>query len=890
MNSNGKRIRPPKWMDNLLLWYCDPQFIDEIQGDLYEAFYMRYHEKGLRHARWFYVLDVLRSFSYRTLNKKKRMPGNITLLRSYFTFTLRKARRRKLITFINIAGLSVGLASALLIYLFVTHELSFDRFHEKADRIYRVYCAYSDPGEAVNKFASTPPVFAAAVKQEIEGVEEIVRLYSYNIDALIQNKDQAFNEKNVCRVDDGFFSIFTACFLAGDPATALKELHSVVLSQSAAIRYFGSVEKAIDQFLNIELHGKETWKVTAVVEDFPSNAHFTFNVLLSIDKTQERYYPDNWLSHHPATYVLLREGVDPQDVQNSIRSLTEKTLEPIYERRLGKSYSVHKQAGGLQEYRLQPLARVHLYSADLGEEEGNIVEVYLFGVIGIMLVLIACFNYINLSTARWAWEARGAGIRKVLGATGRQLKSLFLIESMGAMFISAIVALVAAQAVLVWDNSLVHYFIPLRQLTSEAVLFLLMLTVFAGLLSGMIPARLVGRFDPARVLKGQLVKGAKGSRLRQVLVVMQFVGSMGLIMCTLLITRQLNFIYSKSLGFNKENLLVIQNVDKLGNRKSTLKQAVQEEPFVVSASLCYNTLGAPYNNAAFTPVELIEQGRKDLTVGIPVYIADQDYLPTLEVDLIYGHPFPPDLARKNQQIILNREALRSVGWQDRQEKDLIGKMIDVNGLRYELAGIVEDYHFTSLHENLGPMAILSHYYQDYEFLMLRIRPGTHKQAVEKLSIFWKTFAPDVPFAYAFVDTNLAHLYAREQHITRLFESFATLAIFIACLGLLGLTLFSAERRVKEIGVRKVMGASVRNIVFMLSQDTLRLILLAFVLATPLAWYMIDHWLENFAYRVSISASPFLISGGLTFVLALVTISIHAIKAARVNPAHSLRDE
>ena len=362
-------------------------------------------------------------------------------------------------------------------------------------------------------------------------------------------------------------------------------------------------------------------------------------------------------------------------------------------------------------------------------------------------------------------------------------------------------------------------------LTAESVFVIFVLSLIVGVFAGLIPSGLVFKFDSTKVLKGQLAQGSQGGMLRQIFVTLQFTISIGLIICTFAITQQLDYMQTKSLGFDKENILLIKNVDKLGDKAATLKNAAANKHFVVHTSLAYNKLGEPHNSAAFTPVELIDQGRQDLTIGIPVYIGDEDYLETIGVRLLMGHVFSKDLPRENQQIILNKAALREVGWHDRKADDLIGKMIDVNGLRYELAAIVDDYHFRSLHQPIGPMAILSHYYQGYETLMVKIKPGMQQEAIAGMHKLWKQTAPELPFEYEFVDEALNHLYASDQGVSVLFRSFASLAIFIACLGLLGLSIFSAERRTKEIGLRKVLGASVGSIVLLLSQNIVKLILL-----------------------------------------------------------------
>jgi putative ABC transport system permease protein len=814
------------------------------------------------------------------------------VIQNYFKIAWRKLLRQKAFTAINIVGLSVSLCGALLIYMYVSHELSYDRFNEKAGRIYRMYCAYADPGEAVRRFPNTPPVLIPALKQELGEFEAAIRLQGISDfkTVIMKYEDKTFSETGVFQTDSGFFAIFTARFLAGNPATALTRPNSVVLSRSTAAKYFGDATSALGKSIEVAAYVEQTCLVTGVTEDLPANAHFRYNVLMSHDYAAEKYHPDNWLSHSPAAYLLVAENANIPAMETRIRVMTEKVLNPVYVERFGKTYDAHKEAGGLQEYRLQPLTDIHLYSADMQEPgQGNIVYVYLFVGIGIMLVSIASFNYINLSTAQSAREAKAAGVRKLLGARTSQLYKLFITQSMGVVMIAALIAIALTQVLLALDHSFLSRFIPYHAPSIEACFLLIALALVVGLISGLVPAGIVTAFQPVKVLKGQLVQGKKGSRLRQVLVVTQFAVSMGLIICTFLIGNQLAYMQTMSLGFDKEHLMVIRNVDKLGDRGLTLKQALSNETFVTRASLSYNTLGSPHNYAAYTPVELIEQGKRE-AIGIPVFIGDEDYLETLGVRLVMGHPFPPGLASEHQQIILNKEALRAVGWQNRTEEELIGQTIDVNGLKYELAGIAEDYHFTSLRQKIGPMAIFSHYYQEYDALMLRIAPGTYQQAILRMQEHWKALAPEVPFDYSFVDQDLDGLYQAEQNLAALSGSFSGLAIFVACLGLLGLAMFSAERRVKEIGIRKVLGATVHSIVVLLSQDIVRLIALAFLIATPLAWYLMDRWLENFAYQIDISVFTFLAAGGLTFVIAIGTIGFQTIRAALANPAESIRYE
>lgn len=809
------------------------------------------------------------------------------MIQSYLKIAHRKLIRRKAFSLINIIGLAVSLAAALLIFLYVQHELSYDTFNEKADRIYRVLQVGADGEDN-----GSPEPLAPTIKQSIPGIEEAVRVYSqYGEYPIVRTEQEAYNEEHVYITDSGFFQLFTIEVLEGNPATALVLPQSVVLSESTAKKYFGSTMGALNKPLYVTVFGEEKlYRVTAVAEDLPSNSHFHFNVLLSINYSKEECHPTNWLANWPTTYFLLEDGVDYQQVQNQMIALTDTLLNPVYEMRFGKSYQEYKAAGDIQEYHLQPLLDIHLYSAHMAEfyPQGDIRTVYMFATIGLLLLFVAVFNYVNLSTAQSAQHARSTGIRKVFGAGRAQLYSLFLSESVALCLVAGLVGLTLVQILFTVEISWTRQFIP-TGITSISVVAYLFLTILVGLLSGWIPAQMLSAFKPTQVLKGQLAQGTKGARLRNGLVIAQFMVSSGLIISVLLISQQLAYLQNKSLGFDKEHLLLVKNVDKLGDKKQTLKQLVVTNPFTLQASLAYNNLGQPHNHDSFTPVELIEQGQTE-SVGIPRYAADEDYLATVGIELLMGHNFSPNLTKENQQILLNETALRAFGWQDRTESELIGKMIDVNGRRYALAGVIADIHFRSLKEKIGPMAIMSHVYNEYENLMVRIKPGSTAQAIERLRTQWNQVAPQLPFTYTFLDEQLDTLYASEQQMATLFQILTGLTIGVACLGLLGLAMFTAERRTKEIGVRKVLGASVRSIVSLLSKGIIKMVMVSLVLAIPVTWYLMQQWLENYEYRIQISWLIFALAGGSVLLIALLTVSFQTFKVALTNPAEALRDE
>ncbi|MEO0332270.1 MAG: ABC transporter permease, partial [Bacteroidota bacterium] len=547
------------------------------------------------------------------------------MIKNYLKIAYRKLIRQKTFAAINIIGLAISLAVALLIFLYVQHELSYDAFHEKADRIYRtIRVGMNDESHY------TPDPFASVMKQHVPGIEEAVRIWSHVDEApILRTEKKAFNEDHIYIADSGFFSLFTTEMLVGHPVTALTQPRSLVLSEATAQKYFQTAGDAVGKSMYVTVFGEEhQYRVTAVAEDFPANSHFHFNALLSIDYSREEFQLWNWLADWPDTYFLLEEGVDAQQVQERMIALTDTLLNPVYEMRFGKSYESFKANGDIHEYHLQPLQDIRLYSAHMYDNnpQSDIRTVSMFATIGLLLLFIAVFNYVNLATAQSAQQAKSTGIRKVLGAVRSQLYGLFLTESVLICLIAALVGLTICQIVVTSNFSIVRQFLP-TDISLTSVVIMLVLAGVIGLFSGWVPAQLLSSFQPTQVLKGQLVRGTKGSRLRNSLVIAQFAVSSGLIISIILISQQLSYLQNKSLGFNKEHLLVVKHIDKLDEKKHALKQMLSTTSYTANASLAYNVLGQPYNGDAFTPVEFVEQGQTE-AVNIPRYSADRDYLAT----------------------------------------------------------------------------------------------------------------------------------------------------------------------------------------------------------------------------------------------------------------------
>jgi putative ABC transport system permease protein len=779
------------------------------------------------------------------------------------------------------------MATVLLIYLFISREQSYDRFHERGDRIYRVY--QTGNGADAKGAAYVPPVLARTLAEELPEVEAAVRLLDlgHTSRPIIRYRDKSFNEERVFLADSNFARVFTVRFLKGNPATALLSPRSIVFTAETAKKYFGPAEP---MGKTVQIEG-DAFTVTGVVDAFPAESHFRFDVLISMSSSKASR-STWWLDNAYLTYLLLRKDARVDRLQPKIDSITHKHMNPQYQFVMKKTFSQLVKEGRGFQYALQPLAAIHLHSAHIFDftPQGNIAYVYLFAGIGLAILLIACFNYINLTTANAARRAREVGIRKVMGAGTSQLVRLFLTESFLTAGLATLLSFTIVQATVALPFPILNRFLSPDVLRPDVSGIGLGLLLFAGLVSGLAPALYITAYQPVKVLKGQLLTGNKGAGLRNVLVVAQFAVSTGLIMYTLLVQEQLSFMQNRHLGFHKENVIVLNNVDQFGTGRAALKNSLTREAFVASAAYCYNVLGNPYNWYAFTPVG--DQGRPvPKGHSIPRYMGDNDFLETLQIELVMGHDFPPGLPDARRQIMLNREAIRRIGWAGRPEEQVIGKQIDVNGVRYELAAVIEDFNFLSLKDSIGPAAIVSHHPElAFDHLMIRIKPGDAGSMIGTIEKHWKAAAPGVPFSYSFLDEDLNRLYQPERQVAGIFNLFSGLAILIACLGLLGLALFTAERRTREVGIRKVLGATLADLLLLLNEDFVRLVLLASVLACPAAYWAMQQWLRGYAFRVEIGLWLFLLPTAAILVVALLTVSALTWRSARANPVKSLQTE
>jgi putative ABC transport system permease protein len=811
------------------------------------------------------------------------------MLRNDFKLAWRNLLKNRFFSLINILGLATGLACFILITLYVTDELSYDRYNEKASRIYRVN---SDIifGTTELKLAVSSDPMGATLKKDYPQVEEFARLYTSSGSKLIKKGNVFINEGNVGHADSTFFRVFTVPAISGNTNTALNEPNTVVVTKSAALKYFGTTD-VIGKTIETNDNNGTLYKITAVVKDIPTNSHFHFDFIFSMDNVDYNF--GNYLSHNFQTYLLLKEGTDPKEFDKKFPEFTDRYVLPQAKQFMQvNSMEEFRQAGNKLEYHLMPLTDIHLRSDRVAEisVNGNIQYVYIFSAVALFILLIACINFMNLSTARSANRAKEVGIRKVLGTERKTLIRQFLTESTTVALLSLLLAIGIALLALPYFNRISGKEMSWTLMTTTGFLLLLVvLPVVIGLLAGIYPAFYLSAFKPIMVLKGKINAGAKRSTLRSVLVIFQFATSIILIVGTIIVYRQLNYIQNKKIGFNKEQVLLIEGTGALGNNNQAFRNEVMRIAGVKSVA----TGGyLPVSNSSRNDNTFSKEAVMDSKNGfnMQVWRIDENYIPLMGMEMAMGRNFSKEFKTDSSAVIINETTAAILGYDNP-----VGKKIytnDVNdpaqSIEYNIVGVVKNFNFESMKQQIGALCFrLGDAYWETAF---KVDPANMKQLVSQVEKEWTKLAPSYPFSYKFLDESFNNMYRAEQRAGQVALSFSVLAIVIACLGLFGLASFMAEQRTKEIGVRKVLGASMNNIVSMLSRDFLRLVLVSAVFAIPLSWFIMHRWLENFAYRVNISWWVFVLAAILALLIALVTISFQTVKAALTNPVDSLRSE
>ncbi|WP_184550329.1 ABC transporter permease [Mucilaginibacter sp. FT3.2] len=802
------------------------------------------------------------------------------MMKNYIKTAYRSLWKNKGFTAINVLGLSIGLATCLLIIFYVVDELSYDKYNTQADRIYRVTENVKLNGREGSSAATAAPLMDA-LKGNFSQIEKVARLIPTTAlfwspqKFYIKKGTENIQERSIVYSESNIFDVFTLPMVDGTPTNALTEPHTAVISESAAKKYFNKIN-VVGQTLTI--NDTSIYKVTGVIKDIPSQSHFKYDLFLSFSSLPESNV-HGWGFSGIHNYLLLKPGTDIKQLESQITSLDIKnSFDP-------KAWVTN---GNYLKVVLTPLLDIHLKAVNSQSEldkGGNIQYVYIFSVIALFILLIACVNFMNLSTARSSNRAKEVGVRKVLGSARKHLVYQFLTESTLVTFVATIISLFLAVLLLPVFNQMAGKQLAFTQQSMAWLVPSLMVIVLViGFLAGSYPAFFLSAFKPINVLKGKMATGFKGSFLRSFLVVFQFSISIFLIIGTIVIYNQLNYIQNKSLGFDRNQVLVIKNTGVLGKQASILKQELKQLPGVVSATMStYLPTGEDRNVTGLFPDRTIDIKKDVLTEFWPV---DEDYIKAMDIKMANGRNFNKQMATDTAAIIVNEAFVKAYG-----EKHPLDRTVyrDSYGIQpYHIVGVIKDFHFNSLRHKVTPVVLA--YAEDRGAISLKIKTTNVTKLMGQIENKWKELSPNQHMSYSFMDEDYDASYRSEQRVGEIFISFSTLAILIACLGLLGLAAYAAEQRNKEIGIRKVLGASVTTIVSMLSKDFIKLVFIAIAISSPLAWFMMNKWLQDFAYRIDIQWWVLAIAGTTAILIAFLTISFQSVKAAIANPVKSLRSE
>jgi putative ABC transport system permease protein len=807
------------------------------------------------------------------------------MYRSYFKIGWRNLVKNKGLFAINITGLALGIATCLTIMLFVVDELSFDHYNQRADRIIRIILKGKVNGEII-KEAVTPAPVASTLKNEFPDVEEATRIRRFG-SPKITYKNITYRNSELAFVDPDFFQVFTLPFLQGDPKTALSEPHTIVITKAEALKYFGN-EDPINKLLELK-DSEELFKVTGIIDNVPANSHFHFDLFASMEGLVHAK-ENNWMESNYFSYLVLKEGTDIKEFETKLPSIIKKYMGPQIQQ-MGMTFEKFKENGNEIGLFVQPLTDIHLYSdfdnqSDL-EAGGDIKSVYIFAGVAIFMLLIACINFINLSTAGATKRNKEIGVKKVLGSERSQLIYQFLTES----FMSTAVAMILAALLVIFalpvfnqlsgKNLEVSFF-----LNPEVLLALFLLVILITLLAGSYPAFLLSSIKPIAALKNKITTGGQGKSIRSALVVFQFVVSAGLILSILIVNQQMSYIQNKEIGYDRDQLLVLRESYLLGSNERAFRNQLATDTRVESITMSAFVPAGPTDNnmTGVYPGQQHEEVRRTI-----VYNVDRNYISTMGMKLVTGRNFSETPESDSLNVIINETAVKIFGLGANPLGQILTANAGRNGEKRSLTviGVIRDFHFRSLREPIAPLIMLNN---PYGGLIIRTKTKETAELLSSIESKWKAFHVGEPFSYALLDELYNETYQAEQTMGNIMKIFGGLTIFVACLGLFALVTFVAEQRVKEIGIRKVLGANVTEIVALLSKDLIILIVISFVIAFPLGYYVMDKWLQDFAYKIEVQWWVYALAGLTTLVIAFFTMSFKTIKSAVANPVESLRSE
>lgn len=802
------------------------------------------------------------------------------MISNYLKTAYRNFTRYKLFSFINVFGLAIGFAVCIIIVLWLQRELSYDTFHKNANRIYRIEREIFRDNE-YSRWPITSPTYKQALVDDYPDIVNAVRFWRR--EKSVKDYKNYVHQQDMFAVDNSVFKIFSFSLEKGDEQTALKEPMSVVLTSDDALMYFGT-DDVIGKSLSFEWEGKQTdFKVTGILKDVPKNSHMQFDMLISFSSYPEEAFTD-WRSNYLYTYILADQRSPKDELEKELKTFVEKRLQPVYGDLLSQGLVIHE----VLKMHLMPITDIHLNPSPNWEIEagGSLVSVYMFSSIAILILFIACINFMNLSTARAKKRAKEVSLRKTVGAYKIQLIIQFIQESVFLSGLALIVAFILVSIFIpIYNKSLTEELSLFPLLDFKSLLILIGIVLIVGIFAGLYPAFYLTRFEPVIVLKGNQITGKSRPVFRRNMVIIQFVISIALIIGTITIYKQMQFVQTKSLGFNKENVLLIPTrSEQVNEGYNGFRNELVQNSQILSMSVSSDLPGEPfYSNTNFTSNEKLND-----PVLLIILATDYDFVNTYKIELISGKAFTREFsADTTVAIILNESAVKRFGW---TSQEAIGKELKFSGeVTGKIVGVAKDFNFRSLHSEIEPLALLL--YPDYfKSISIRIRPGNIKETINQIEEQWEASFPGETFQFSFLDDRMNQLYESEMKTQNIFIIFSCFSIFVACLGLFGLSVFIATERTKEIGIRKVLGASVSKILLLLLKEFFVWIVIANLAAWPLGYYVINKWLEDFAYRINIGWWVFVLSGAIALVIALFTISYQAIKAALANPVKSLKYE
>jgi putative ABC transport system permease protein len=812
------------------------------------------------------------------------------MIKNYFKIAWRSLLKHKMYTSIKIGGFAIGIAACLLIGLLIQHELSYDKTSND-ERVFRLVGSYEQNGKLLKGVAFAAPL-AKVMKQDFPDVENTGRIMPSSLfygagSNQLRRSDQIENtyEEGFCFADQEVLDILNIPIVNGDRLHALTEPMSLVISKSKADKYFPNINP-IGKLMYINDDSKRPLKVGAVMEDFPSNSHLKYDFLISLaGKSFWEGEQDDWGASNYSVYMLTKSKMDINQFE---KKLTSKVLKNYVIPSLIKEGMSKKDIDVIEKSAhilLQRVTDIHLHSYDIQQDwqtGGDIRFVWMFVIIAVFILLIACINFLNLSTAKSANRAKEVGLRKVIGSQRGALIAQFLVESILYSFLSFIAALILTSVFLPLFNQAADRTLSIPWFTPWFIPTIFIMSIVVGIIAGIYPSFYLSAFTPIQVLKGDISKGSKNSFLRSTLVIFQFTTSIILIIGTLIIYRQTTYISNTKVGFDKDQVVMIQGTSTLEKSTKAFKDELLKLPQVenVSISDYLPVDGTTRNGNTFW-----QEGKQSESIGASGqnWIVDEDYLNTLGMKLIAGRNFSKSIASDSQAVIINQSMVKEIGY-----KEPIGKLITNGWMHYRVIGIVQDFNYETMKQQVKPLVLT--YGESNGIMSVKIKSGDVKQALASIVNTWKGFKPHQPIRYSFLDENFNKMYADVQRVGYLFTGFSILAIIVACLGLFALAAFMSEQRSKEMSIRKVLGATVSTLFSLLTRNFLKLIFISFLIAAPIAWYIMQIWLQDFAYRISITWEVFLIAGVSVFSIALITICYQAFKSAIANPIKSLRTE